>query len=101
MFGCLAVYVKDKFSLYFVAKEMKQRMTMVCGWHHYMEHHESLRPDFPNMRSIRVLGKKVTGWQLLPADAPDLGGRAPRCEFIQAGDPRISKVPARGGRQKR
>lgn len=23
------------------------------------------------MRSIRVLGKKVTGWQVLPADAQD------------------------------
>ena len=35
------------------------------------EHHESLRREFPNMRSIQVLGKKVTGWQLLPVDAPD------------------------------
>ena len=33
------------------------------------EHHQSLRREFPNMRSIQVLGKKVTGWQVLPADA--------------------------------
>ena len=59
--------------------------------------HESLRQDFPNMRSIRVLGKKVTGWQLLPADAPDFEEAALRaCEFIQTGDPRIGKVPASG-----
>jgi hypothetical protein len=47
------------------------------------------------MRSIRVLGKKVTGWQVLPADAPDFEEAALRaCEFILAGDLRIGKVPA-------
>jgi hypothetical protein len=60
-----------------------------------VEHHQSLREDFPNMRSIRVLGKKVTGWQVLPADAPDFEESALRaCEFVIAGDPRIGKVPA-------
>ena len=31
----------------------------------------SLRADFPSMRSITVLGSGVTGWQILPASAPD------------------------------
>ena len=58
------------------------------------EHHQSLRQEFPNMRSIRVLGKKVTGWQVLPADAPDFEEVALRaCELIAAKDPRIGKVP--------
>src|ERR1039458_2342316 len=58
------------------------------------EHHESLRREFPNMRSIQVFGKKVTGWQVLPADAPDFEEAALRaCELIAAGDPRIGKVP--------
>ena len=58
------------------------------------EHHESLCREFPNMRSITVLGKAVTGWQVLPADAPDFEEAALHaCELIVAGDPRIGKVP--------
>ena len=33
------------------------------------------------MRSIQVLGKRVTGWQVLPVDAPDFESAALRaCE---------------------
>jgi hypothetical protein len=47
------------------------------------------------MRSIRLLGKAVTGWQVLPADAHDFEEAALRaCDLILAGDPRIGKVPA-------
>ena len=35
------------------------------------EHHESLRREFPRMRSTQVFSSKVTGWQVLPADGPD------------------------------
>jgi hypothetical protein len=46
------------------------------------------------MRSIQVLGKKVTGWQVLPADTPDFEEAALRaCELVLARDPRIGKVP--------
>jgi hypothetical protein len=46
------------------------------------------------MRSIQVFRKKVTGWQVLPADAPDFEEAALRaCELIVARDPRIGKVP--------
>ena len=46
------------------------------------------------MRSIRVFGKKVTGWQVLPAEANDFEEAALRaCELVVAGDPRIGKVP--------
>jgi hypothetical protein len=39
------------------------------------------------------LGKSVTGWQLLPADAPDFETSAANaCELVLAGDPRIGKV---------
>ena len=58
------------------------------------EHHESLRREFPNMRSIQVLGNSVTGWQVLPVDAADFEQSALRaCELILARDPRIGKVP--------
>jgi hypothetical protein len=46
------------------------------------------------MRSIQVFGTPVTGWQILPADAPDFEEAALRaCELIAAKDPRIGKVP--------
>ena len=58
------------------------------------EHHQSLRGEFPNMRSIRLFGKEVTGWQVLPADAQDFEEAALRaCELVLGGDPRIGKVP--------
>ena len=46
------------------------------------------------MRLIQVFGKKVTSWQLLPADAKDFEEAALRaCELVLAGDPRIGKLP--------
>jgi hypothetical protein len=58
------------------------------------EHHDSLRREFPNMRSIQVLGEGVTGWHVLPVDAADFEEAVLRaCELILARDPRIGKVP--------
>jgi hypothetical protein len=52
------------------------------------------RREFPNMRSIQVFGKEVTGWQVFPADASDFEEAALRaCELVVARDPRIGKVP--------
>jgi hypothetical protein len=93
MFGCLAVYVEDKIVM---ALRDKEKNTDDNGvWLATTpEHHESLRGEFPNMRSIRLLGKNVTGWQILPADAPDFQEAALRvCELIVARDRRIGKVP--------
>jgi hypothetical protein len=95
MFGCLAVYVGDKIVLILRDKLDKSADNGVwlCTAE---EHHESLRRQFPNMRSIQVFGKEVTGWQVLPADAPDFEEAALRaCELIVARDPRIGKVPGR------
>jgi hypothetical protein len=93
MFGCMAVYVEDKIV---IALRDKQKNADDNGvWLATTpEHHESLRREFPNMRSIRLLGKKVTGWQILPVDAPDFEEAALRaCELIIARDHRIGKVP--------
>ncbi len=95
MFGCLAVYVRDKIVLFLrdKAKFPADNGVWLATSH---QHHESLRREFPNMRSIQVLGKRVTGWQVLPADAPDFEQAALRaCELIAAGDSRIGKVPKR------
>jgi hypothetical protein len=58
------------------------------------DHHESLRGEFPNMRSVQLFGTPVTSWQVLPVDAPDFEESATRaCELIAARDPRIGKIP--------
>jgi len=93
MFGCLAIYVKDKIVL--ILRD-KPKSTADNGvWlATTQEHHQSLRREFPNMRSIQVLGKRVTGWQVLPVDAPDFESAALRaCELVLAGDARIGKIP--------
>jgi hypothetical protein len=93
MFGCLAVYVGKKIVL---ALRNKVNETADNGvWLATTEeHHESLRGEFPSMRSIQVFGKPVTGWQVLPAAAADFEEAALHaCELIIAGDPRIGKIP--------
>jgi len=93
MFGCLAIYAKDKIVL--ILRD-KPKSTADNGvWLATTEeHHQSLRREFPNMRSIQVLGKRITGWQVLPVDAPDFESAALRaCELVLAGDPRIGKIP--------
>jgi hypothetical protein len=93
MFGCVAVYVEDKIVL-ILRDKTSNRDDNGVWLATTPEHHESLRQDFPNMRSITLLGKKVTGWQLLPADAPDFEEAAHRaCELVLARDPRIGKIP--------
>src|SRR6201987_236706 len=93
MFGCLAVYLQDKIVL--VLRDKPTNPSDNGVWlATTVEHHESLRRDFPNMRSIQVLGKPVTGWQVLPADAADFEASAMRaCELVLRADPRIGKVP--------
>ncbi len=93
MFGCIAVYVANKIVL--ILRDKGAGAADNGVWlATTKEHHESLRSDFPNMRSIGVLGQDVTGWQILPTEAPDFEESALRaCELIIAGDPRIGKVP--------
>lgn len=93
MFGCLAVYVGSKIVL--ILRDKQNTAADNGVWlATTKEHHASLRREFPSMRSIKVLGKKVTGWQVIPADAPDFEEAALHaCDLILARDPRIGKVP--------
>jgi hypothetical protein len=93
MFGCLAVYVRSKIVLVLRDKPATPESNGV--WlATTQDHHESLLGEFPYLRSIPVLGPGVTGWQILPADAPDFEEAAMRaCELVLAGDPRIGKTP--------
>jgi hypothetical protein len=93
MFGCLALYLGDKIVL-MLREKLIQTQDNGVWLATTKEHHQSLRHEFPHMRSIQLLGKEVTGWQVLPADAPDFESAALHaCELIVARDPRIGKVP--------
>lgn len=93
MFGCVAVYVEDKIVL--ILRDRPSYPSDNGIWlATTAEHHDSLRQEFPSMRSIALLGREVTNWQLLPADEPDFEEASLRaCELILAGDARIGKVP--------
>jgi hypothetical protein len=103
MFGCLAVYVGDKIVL--ILRDRRDATADNGVWlATAVEHHQSLRREFPNMRSIQVFHKDVTAWQVLSVDAPDFEETALRaCELVVAKDPRIGKVPGarRASRAKR
>jgi hypothetical protein len=93
MFGCLAIYVGEKIVLILRDKPSypSDNGVWLATSH---EHHDSLRDEFPSMRSIQLLGKKITGWQVLPADSKNFESDALRaCELVLAGDARIGKVP--------
>jgi hypothetical protein len=93
MFGCLAVYVEEKIVL--ILRQRPEYTDDNGVWLATTEeHHESLRREFPNMRSIQLFEKKVTNWQILPVDAPDFEESSLRaCELILTRDPRIGKIP--------
>jgi hypothetical protein len=93
MFSCLAVYVDDK--IVFILRDKHDKSANNGVWLAISrEHHADLGREFPHMRSIWILGKKMTGWQVLPVDAPDFEEAALRaCELVIARDPRIGRVP--------
>jgi hypothetical protein len=96
MFGCTAVYVREKIVLILREKGGARADADDGVWlATSKEHHESLRREFPSMRSVRLLGNgRPTNWQVLPAEAPDFESAALRaCELVAAGDPRIGRVP--------
>jgi hypothetical protein len=97
MFGCLAVYVEEKIML-ILRDRPTHRQDNGVWIGTAIAHHESLRREFPHMRSVRVFGKPVTDWQVIPAEADDFEGAALRaCALIRAADPRIGRIPKRRG----
>lgn len=95
MFGCLAIYVDDRIVL--VLRDKQPVDGDVGVWlATTREHHESLKRDFPSMRSISLFGSGVTGWQVLPATELGFEEEALHAvECVRARDPRIGKIPAR------
>jgi hypothetical protein len=95
MFGCLAVYVKEQVVL--ILRDHRDHPADNGVWlATRAEHHDSLRREFPHMRSIQLFGTPVTNWQILPAEARDFEESALHaCELVLARDPRIGRVPGR------
>jgi hypothetical protein len=94
MFGCLAVYVKEKVVL--ILRDHRDHVADNGVWlATSAEHHGSLRREFPHMRSIQMFGTPVTSWQVLPSDTGDFEEAALHaCELVLSRDPRIGRVPA-------
>ncbi len=93
MFGCFAVYVGEKIVL--MLREKFEHASDNGVWiATSKEDHISLKREFPSMRSIRVLGRGVTGWQVIPSSADDFESSVTHaCELVLRGDPRIGKIP--------
>jgi hypothetical protein len=71
MFGCYAIYVGEKLML--ILRQRKDHTEDNGVWlAAQREHHESLKKQFPRMRSIRLLGTSETVWQNIPVDEDDL-----------------------------
>lgn len=93
MFGAYAVYVDQK--IIFILRDRPTSPDDNGVWLATTEiHHKSLKKDFPEMRSIAVLGPGVTGWQILPADSDDFEDSVLKaCRLVQKEDLRIGKIP--------
>lgn len=91
MFGAYAIYVDGKLVLMLRNKETHPADNGL--WVATAEeHHESLKAIFPNMRRVRLLGKK-SAWQNLPSSADDFEEAAVlACELVLKNDVRIGKV---------
>ena len=93
MFGALAVYIVDK--VVFLLRDRPDEPGANGVWVAISnDHQESLSADFPNARPVRIMGKEINGWRLLPVDAVDFEESALRaCELVVRRDLRIGKVP--------
>ncbi len=94
MFGCHAIYLGSKIVL--ILREKGDATSNDDGvWvATTADHHESLRRDFPSLRSIELFGPGPSGWQVLPSDSDSFEEDALRiCKWVRRADPRIGKIP--------
>lgn len=91
MFGAYAIYTCGKIVLILRDKNDEDSGVWIAT---APEHHESLKKDFPNMRSIKIFGSGESSWQILPIEADDFETSVNcACDFILKGDKRIGKIP--------
>lgn len=95
MFGCHAIYLRDKMMIILRQKEDHPDANGI--WiSTSKEHHESLKKELPSLQSVYILsnGKNETGTQMIHVDADDFESSANRiCEMILKGDVRVGRVP--------
>jgi hypothetical protein len=91
MFGCHSVYIGNKIVLALRDKDDEDSGVWIGTTN---EHQESLKKDFPSMRSIKIFGPGTSGWQILPKDADDFETSVNHlCDLILKNDSRIGKIP--------
>jgi hypothetical protein len=91
MFGCHSVYIGEKIVLALRDKNDEDSGVWIGT---SKEHHESLKKDFPNMRSIKIFGPGTSGWQILSKEDDDFEEKVNKlCDMILQKDPRIGKIP--------
>ena len=92
MFGCHAIYLGEKMVL--ILRNRRDHLNDNGVWLATSEeHHESLKKIFPSLRSVLLLGGKVSAWQNIPAAADDFEESVmTACEMILKNDHRIGKV---------
>ena len=91
MFGAYAVYVGNKVVLILRDKNDSDSGIWLAT---SVEHHDSLRNDFPTMRSIEIFGGGVSSWQVIHKDDDDFESNVNTiCDMILRGDIRIGRIP--------
>lgn len=102
MFGCYAVYVRRKIVL-ILRQRTTHREANGIWVATSKEHHPRLKKFFPSLRSIGVLGKGETNWQMIPERATDFEESVLHlCDLIVKGDAGIGKLPrVRSSRKRR
>jgi hypothetical protein len=93
MFGSHAVYIQNK--IIFILRQKENAVADNGVWvATTSDHHESLRKEFPSLRSIGIFGGGETGWQVLPEEADDFEESVIKaCELVLRQDVRIGKIP--------
>ena len=93
MFGCVALYCRGKIVL--ILRKRRDHRSMNGVWvATTKEHHASLRAEMPCLRSIPLLGKGETNWQMIPESHRDFEASVVRaCELVVRADLRIGTLP--------
>jgi len=99
MFGCHSIYIDGKIVLSLRDKEDEDSGVWIST---SKEFHESLKKEFPSMRSIQLFGPGTSGWQMIHKNADDFEASVNRlCELILKDDPRIGKIPKPKNKKKK
>jgi hypothetical protein len=96
MFSGFAVYVGDRLVLMLRdhAKYSKDNGIWLVLSEDIDPVDASLRRDFPSIRSIQMLGDKISHWLLIPSDGADFEREAlAACDLILGRDRRLGRIP--------